>query len=230
MEPYSSRSAVRYSARGGRSVFYRQQSQSVARRMAATCHRRGRVPADDHMEKRALSLAQKLSGNAFAHRSNHLDESGLPCRVPGTAVFLSAQPKGAPASLLHNIRHNRVLHQRNIVLTIVTDRIPYVQKNARVEIKDLSHGFYRIIAHFGFMETPTIGEVIESCALKNFVIEEQKASFFLGRETIIPTQKPGMARWREHLFVAMTQHAQRPAEFFKLPVTRTIELGGQVEI
>jgi KUP system potassium uptake protein len=66
--------------------------------------------------------------------------------------------------------------------------------------------------------------------LKNFVIEEQKASFFLGRETIIPTQKPGMARWREHLFVAMTQNAQRPAEFFKLPVTRTIELGGQVEI
>ena len=79
------------------------------------------------------------------------------------------------------------------------------------------------------METPTIGEVIESCALKNFVIEEQKASFFLGPETIIPTQTPGMARWREHLFVAMTQHAQR-AEFFKLPVTRTIELGGQVEI
>ena len=78
------------------------------------------------------------------------------------------------------------------------------------------------------METPTIGEVIQSCALKDFVIEEQKASFFLGCETIIPTQKPG--RWREHVFVAMTQHAQRPAEFFKLPVTRTIELGGQVEI
>jgi KUP system potassium uptake protein len=186
------------------------------------------------MEERALSPAQKLSANAFAHRSNHpttaLAESGLPCRVPGTAVFLSAQPKGAPASLLHNIRHNRVLHQRNIVLTIVTDRIPYVQKNARVEIKDRSHGFFRIIAHFGFMETPTIGDVIQSCALKDFVIEEHKTSFFLGRETVIPTAEPGMARWREHLFVAMAQHAQRPAEFFKLPVTRTFELGGQVEI
>ena len=102
------------------------------------------------------------------------------CGNPEGKVFFSAQPKGAPASLLHNIRHNRVLHQRNLVLTIVTDRIPYVQRSARVEIKDLSHGFFRIIAHFGFMETPTIGEVIQSCALKDFVIEEQKASFFSG--------------------------------------------------
>lgn len=157
-------------------------------------------------------------------------ESRFPVRVPGTAVFLAGQPKGAPVPLLHNLKHNRVLHERNIVLTMLTDRIPYVQKNARIEIKDLSHGFFRIIAHFGFMETPTIGEVIACCALKDFVIEEQKTSFFLGRETIISTGKPGMARWREHLFAAMSRHAQRPAEFFKLPVNRTIELGGRVEI
>lgn len=157
-------------------------------------------------------------------------ESGLPARVPGTAVFLAGEPKGAPASLLHNLKHNRVLHERNIVLTILTDRIPYVAKDSRVEIKDLSHGFFRVIAHFGFMETPIIGEIIECCAMKDFVIEEQKTSFFLGRETIICTGKPGMARWREHLFVAMSHHAQRPAEFFKLPVNRTIELGGRVEI
>jgi KUP system potassium uptake protein len=80
------------------------------------------------------------------------------------------------------------------------------------------------------METPTIGEVIACCALKDFMIEEQKATFFLGRETIISTGKPGMARWREHLFAAMSRHTQRPAEFFKLPVNRTIELGGRVEI
>jgi KUP system potassium uptake protein len=157
-------------------------------------------------------------------------ESGLPARVPGTAVFLAGQPKGAPLSLLHNLKHNRVLHERNIVLTIVTDRIPYVPKDSRIEIKDLSEGFFRIIAHFGFMETPTISEIIECCAMKDFVIEEQKSSFFLGRETIICTKKPGMARWRERLFVAMSRHAQRPAEFFKLPFNRTIELGGRVEI
>ena len=157
-------------------------------------------------------------------------ESGLPARVPGTAVFLAAQPKGAPLSLLHNLKHNRVLHERNIVLTIVTDRTPFVPKDSRIEIKDLSEGFFRIIAHFGFMETPTVSEIIECCAMKDFVIEEQKSSFFLGRETIICTKKPGMARWREHLFVAMSRHAQRPAEFFKLPFNRTIELGGRVEI
>ena len=157
-------------------------------------------------------------------------ESGLPVRVPGTAVFLAGQPKGAPIPLLHNLKHNRVLHERNIVLTIVTDRIPYVPKDSRIEIKDLSESFFRIIAHFGFMETPTISEIIECCAMKDFVIEEEKTSFFLGRETIICTRKPGMARWREHLFVAMSRHAQRPAEFFKLPFNRTIELGGRVEI
>ena len=115
-------------------------------------------------------------------------DSGLPARVPGTAVFLAGQPKGAPISLLHNLKHNRVLHERNIVLTILTDRIPYVPKDARIEIKDLSDGFFRIIAHFGFMETPTISEIIECCAMKDFVIEEQKTSFFLGRETIICTR------------------------------------------
>ena len=157
-------------------------------------------------------------------------DCGLPARVPGTAVFLAGQPKGAPIALLHNLKHNRVLHERNIVLTIVTDRIPYVPKDSRIEIKDLSENFFRIIAHFGFMETPTISEIIECCAMKDFVIEEEKTSFFLGRETIICTRKPGMARWREHLFVAMSRHAQRPAEFFKLPFNRTIELGGRVEI
>jgi KUP system potassium uptake protein len=157
-------------------------------------------------------------------------ESGLPARVPGTAVFLAGQPKGAPMSLLHNLKHNRVIHERNIVLTIVTDRTPYVARESRIEIKDLSQGFFRIIAHFGFMETPTISEVIECCAMKDFVIEEQKTSFFLGRETLVCTGKPGMARWRKHLFAAMSRHAQRPAEFFKLPVNRTIELGQRVEI
>jgi KUP system potassium uptake protein len=157
-------------------------------------------------------------------------ESKLPARVPGTAVFLAGQPKGTPVTLLHNLKHNRVLHERNIVLTILTDRVPYVAKDARIEINDLSHGFFRIIAHFGFMETPIIGEVIECCAMRDFVIEEQKTTFFLGRETIVSTGKPGMARWREHFFVAMSRHAQRPVEFFKLSVNRTIELGGRVEI
>jgi KUP system potassium uptake protein len=110
-------------------------------------------------------------------------DSGLSARCRAPRCSWRGNPKGAPVPLLHNLKHNRVLHERNIVLTILTDRIPYVRKDARIEIKDLSHGFFRIIAHFGFMETPTIGEIIECCAMKDFVIEEQKASFFLGRET-----------------------------------------------
>jgi KUP system potassium uptake protein len=157
-------------------------------------------------------------------------ESGLPARVPGTAVFLAGQPKGTPMSLLHNVKHNRVLHERNIVLTILTDRVPYVARDSRIEIKDLSEGFSRIIAHFGFMEAPTISEIIACCAMQDFVIEEQRTTFFLASEKIICTGKPGMARWREHLFVAMRQHAHRPAEFFKLPFNRTVELGQRVEI
>jgi KUP system potassium uptake protein len=157
-------------------------------------------------------------------------ESGLPARVPGTAVFFSARPKGAPMSLLHNLKHNRVLHERNIVLTVVTDRVPHVARPTRTEIKDLSQGFFRIIARFGFMETPTIREIIAACETKGFVIEEQKTSFFLGTETIVCTGKPGMAQWREHLFAAMSRHAQRPAEFFRLPVNRVVELGQRVEI
>jgi KUP system potassium uptake protein len=173
------------------------------------------------MEERALSPAQELSAKDsltdLIISTTALDESGLLCRVPGAAVFLSAQPKGAPASLLHNIRHNRVLHKRNTVLTIVTDRIPYVSKNARVEIKDPSHGFFRIIAHFGFVETPTIGELIQSCALKDFVIEELKTSFFSRLRDNHSNGKTGVPRRREYLFVAMSHHAQRRARFFKLP-------------
>ena len=177
------------------------------------------------------STPQLLSLRDFVISTTALGrESGLPARVPGTAVFLSARAQGAPMSLLHNLKHNRVLHERNIVLTIATDRVPYVPGASRVEIKDLSQGFFRIIAHFGFMETPSIREIIDCCAKRNFVIEEQKTSFFLGLETIVCKGKAGMPRWREHLFAAMSRHAQKPAEFFKLPANRVIELGQQVEI
>ena len=161
--------------------------------MAASCDRRGGVPADDHVEEGPLPSAQERSANAFAQRPYRLDDctwawSGLPaaCRAPRCS--LRGNQKAHQSRSCTIIKHNRVLHERNIVLTILTDRIPYVQKDARIEINDLSQGFFRIIAHFGFMETPTIGEIIECCALKEFVIEEQKTSFFLGRDTIIPTE------------------------------------------
>ena len=171
-----------------------------------------------------LSLREFVASTASDRR-----HSVNPVRVPGTAVFLAGQPRGTPGSLLHNLKHNKVLHERNVVLTIRTDRIHYVSKLCRVEITDLSHGFYRVVAHFGFMETPSLSEVIECCALKNFMIEEEKTSFFLGREILVCTNKPGMARWHKSLYSAMSRVAQRPAEFFKLPVNRTVEFGQRVE-
>jgi KUP system potassium uptake protein len=176
------------------------------------------------------SFPETLSLREFvASTSLHGRHSVVPARVPGTAVFLAGQPRGTPGPLLHNLKHNKVLHERNVVLTMRTDRIPYVSKLSRVDIDDLSEGFYRVVAHFGFMETPTLSEVIECCALKNFVLEEQKTSFFLGREILVCTNKPGMARWHKSLYSAMSRIAQRPAEFFKLPVNRTVELGQRVE-
>ncbi len=177
------------------------------------------------------SFPETLSLREFiASTAPHEGASAVPARVPGTAVFLAGQPQGTPVSLLHNLKHNKVLHERNIVLTILTDRIPYVSKLSRVEIKARSHGFYRVVAHFGFMETPTIREVIEGCALQDFIIEEQKTSFFLGREILVCTDKPGMALWHKFLYAAMSRHAQRPAEFFKLLANRTVELGQRIEI
>jgi KUP system potassium uptake protein len=182
-----------------------------------------------HLVRR--SFPQALSLREFiVSTAPHDGASALPARVPGTAVFLAGQPQGTPVSLLHNLKHNKVLHERNIVLTILTDRIPYVSRLSRVEIKDRSCGFYRVVAHFGFMETPTVREVIECCALQDFIIEEQKTSFFLGREILVCTDKPGMARWHKLLYAAMSRHAQRPAEFFKLLANRTVELGQRIEI
>jgi KUP system potassium uptake protein len=191
--------------------------------MMMTTWKKGR-----HVLSKSFPEALSL-GEFVASTTSQRQHSAIPARVPGTAVFLAGQPRGTPGSLLHNLKHNKVLHERNVVLTIRTDQIPYVSKLSRVEITDLSKGFYRVVAHFGFMETPSLSEVIESCALKNFVIEEEKTSFFLGREILVCTNKPGMARWHKSLYSAMSRLAQRPAEFFKLPVNRTVELGQRVE-
>jgi KUP system potassium uptake protein len=165
------------------------------------------------------SFPETLSLRQFvASTASERQHAVIPARVPGTAVFLAGQPRGTPGSLLHNLKHNKVLHERNVVLTIRTDRIPYVSKLGRVEITDLSHGFYRVVAHFGFMETPTLSGVIACCALKNFIIEEKKTSFFLGREILVCINKPGMARWHKSLYSGMSRLAQRSAEFFRLPV------------
>ncbi|HEX9943274.1 MAG TPA: potassium transporter Kup [Thermoanaerobaculia bacterium] len=154
----------------------------------------------------------------------------VPPRVPGTAVFMSRDPQGTPTALLHNLKHNKVLHSKVILLTLQTEEVPAVPPEERIEVQPLGKEFYRVIAHYGFMETPGVPEVLELLKEKGLELHAMSTTFFLSRENLIPSKKPGMAFWRETLFAAMTRNAQRPPEFFRIPVNRVVELGMQVRL
>jgi KUP system potassium uptake protein len=151
-------------------------------------------------------------------------------RVPGTAVFLSASPEGAPPALLHNLKHNKVLHERIVILTVKIMGRPHVDDADRVEFTELGPDFYRIILRYGFMQevdVPAAMAMARDCGPPFKLME---TSFFLGRQTLIASDKPGMAIWREKLFAWMMRNAESAMEFFKLPTNRVVELGSQLEI
>ncbi|HEX4737118.1 MAG TPA: potassium transporter Kup [Allosphingosinicella sp.] len=151
-------------------------------------------------------------------------------RVPGTAVFLSANADGAPTALLHNIKHNKVLHERVVILTVKIEDVPYVDPAKRIETAPLGHDFYRIVLRYGFMEEVDVPEALGQVRECGTMLKMQETSFFLGRQTLIPSKRPGMAMWREHLFAWMVRNAESAMEFFKLPPNRVVALGSQVEI
>ena len=160
---------------------------------------------------------------------DNITEHG-PMRVPGTAVFLSSQGQSVPHALLHNLAHNKVLHERVVFLTVRTEDVPFVQDTERIEVEDLGNQFYRVIAHYGFKEDPNVPRALNLCAVCGQEVNMLETSFFLSRETLIPTKMPGMAPWRERLFIWMARSAQNAMSFFRLPSNRVIELGTQVEI
>jgi KUP system potassium uptake protein len=153
-----------------------------------------------------------------------------PHRVKGTAVFLASNPEGTPLALMHNLKHNQVLHERVVIMTIQTVEVPHVEADERVQIDELENGFFRVIGRFGFMEDPDVPQLMAACAKKQFVFDQPRTTFFLSRETIIATKKPGMLLWRERLFAFMSRNAQSATTFFRLPPNRVVELGMQVEI
>ncbi|MEI6338120.1 MAG: potassium transporter Kup [Verrucomicrobiota bacterium] len=161
--------------------------------------------------------------------SGVLDPALNPHRVKGTAIFLSSSPDITPNSLSYNLTHNHVLHERNIVLTILSARIPYVDAAAKLTITPLPEGFYQINASFGFMEIPSIQAVVAGAEKHGLAIDVEKSTFFLGRETLVRSNK-GLSSLRENVFIAMAKNAQNAAQFFHLPSNRTIEIGKQVEI
>jgi KUP system potassium uptake protein len=153
-----------------------------------------------------------------------------PHKVPGTGIFMTASTDGVPNAMLHNLKHNKVLHERVIILSVVIEDIPFVPKEDYVWIEDLSNGFWKVTGHFGFKETPDIPAMLADCRLQSMSFDMMDTSFFINRETLIATPGGGMALWREHLFVWMSHLAAKASDYFRIPSNRVVELGSQVEI
>jgi KUP system potassium uptake protein len=157
-----------------------------------------------------------------------LDPVQLP-RVKGTAVYLAARQETAPYSLLDNLRHNKVLHERIVLLTVITERVPYVAEAARMVLEPLDKGFTEMSLHFGFAEAPAVPAALGTHRAK-FPIDIAETSFFLGRETPVPTVQPELPVWREKLYAFMARNAVSASDYFQIPPKRVVELGTQVEL
>jgi KUP system potassium uptake protein len=153
-----------------------------------------------------------------------------PPRVPGTAVFMTREQKGVPPVLLHHLKHNEVLHQQVILLSVVAERVPEVPPERRVEVTDLGLGVYRIFLRHGFMSAPNITQALSAIKLADQPINLARTSFYFGRETILPTGRGRMARWRKKLFAIMSRNATPATAFFGIPPNRVVELGTQVAL
>lgn len=153
-----------------------------------------------------------------------------PIVVPGTAIYMTGDPWGIPVALLHNLKHNKVLHENTLILTISTQDVPVVDKEERVRVEKIGPKLHRIFAAYGFMEMPKILEILDICEQRNIAITRSDLTFVLGRETILPSSNPGMMLWQEKLFALMARNALKPTAFFDIPPEQVIEVGIQVEI
>ena len=185
-----------------------------------TTWKTGRRLVAERLTARAFPLEDFVAGVA----------ADPPTRVDGTAVFMTAQPIGTPAALAHNLRYNKVLHEHVIVLTAATLPVPYTTPDERLTVQRLGQGLYNVRVQYGFMEDPDIPEALMQIKAMGVPIDPDDVTFFLGRETIVVSDRPGMAKWREKLFVLMARNAVRATSFFKLPPERVVELGVQVEM
>ncbi len=157
-------------------------------------------------------------------------EAKPPHRVPGTAVFLTGDPYSAPTALMHNLKHNRVLHERNILLSIRTEEKPRVPRHDRVQVERISDSFLRVIAHYGFMETPNVPKIFEQCRRKDLNVDFPATSFFLSRRSLKPTSKTPMPKWQEKLFIKLAGQADDASEYFQIPPDRVVEVGTQIQV
>jgi KUP system potassium uptake protein len=144
---------------------------------------------------------------------------------------MTTRPDGVPRAMLHNLLHNKVLHERVILLNVNIQDIPHVAETERMQVEPLSDGFYRVMLNYGFKDDPNIPVALEMCGYKGMApVEMMETSFFLGRETIVPNRVPAMTLWRQVLFMWMFRNADTATDYFKLPTNRVVELGTQVEL
>ncbi|MFL6636500.1 MAG: potassium transporter Kup [Massilia sp.] len=182
--------------------------------------RRGREQVFANLQKHAIPLDAFLESLFIAP----------PTRVAGTAIFLRGESDGVPHAMLHNLLHNKVLHERVVFLTVHIADEPYVDAASRIRITGLGHGCHQVDIRFGFKDEPDIPGVLGQCAAHGLAFDMMRTSFFIARQTVISTPGGGMAPWREHLYVAMQRNARDAADYYRIPTNRVIELGTQVEI
>ncbi|QJD99940.1 potassium transporter Kup [Massilia forsythiae] len=182
--------------------------------------KRGRELVFENLEKHAIPLEDFLQSLFVAP----------PARVAGTAIFLRGETDGVPHALLHNLLHNKVLHERVTFLTVRIREEPYVPSSEQVEVVALGHNCYQLNITYGFKDEPNIPDIMQLCAAQGLSFEMMETSFFIARQTVISVPGRGMAPWREHLYVAMQRNARTAADYYQIPANRVIELGTQVEI
>jgi KUP system potassium uptake protein len=182
--------------------------------------RTGRELVFQNLEKHAIPLEAFLDSLFMAP----------PVRVPGTAVFLRGETDGVPHALLHNLSHNKVLHERVVFFTVHIVEEPYVPPGEQIKVTALGHECYQLSVYYGFKDEPDMPKLLALCSDHGLHFEMMETSFFIARQTVISTPGEGMAPWREHLFVAMSRNARAAADYYQIPPNRVIELGTQVEI
>lgn len=182
--------------------------------------KRGRSLLFNRMKNEAMALEPFIESIA----------SHPPTRVPGNAIFLTPNPQGVPHSLLHNLKHNKVLHERVVLLTVKIEDIPHTEPEDKITVEDLSGGFYRIIIRYGFKDEPDIPAELDQCKEFGLEMDTMNTSFFIGKESLIATRGSEMAYWREKLFVGMFRNADSITNHFNLPPNRVVELGAQVTL
>lgn len=185
-----------------------------------TTWRRGRFILGQRLKQKALPVQVFIE---------EIDRKSIR-RVPGTAIFMTSVPSATPPSLVHNLRHNHVLHEQTVLLTVVTEAVPYVASDEHFEVHEIYTGILTVVMRYGFMEMPDVPTSLSRALEPFFSFDPEEVTYFLGRETLVSTDRPGMARWRERIFAYMTKNSQKATDFFQLPADQVFEIGIVVEL